>query len=163
MEWLNVEFRFLHCSSNQFYPPKHNIFWWLMSLISLAIVSMNGEVSLNELGWKANTWLGFSLDGVFHKYYVAEDRTADIAWYSITDYRWPTVRKHFKFGWRQTISMSMNEKFENWKIFANRLNGELTTFLRLFGRIRCSFSSDLKCLWFLCYLRIDWKAKSKKQ
>lgn len=48
--------------------------------------------SSNAAVRKALRRLGFSLDGVFHKSLVVKGRNFDVAWYSITDDEWPTLK-----------------------------------------------------------------------
>lgn len=48
--------------------------------------------TLNVTGRKAIERVGFKFEGIFHQVAVEKGHNSDVAWYSITDKRWPVVK-----------------------------------------------------------------------
>lgn len=65
--------------------------------------------SLNEPSLKAARRLGFKFEGIFRNAGVTKGRNKDLAWFSITDYEWPTVKAALQ-KWLQTDNFDSHGK-----------------------------------------------------
>ena len=50
----------------------------------------------NEASKHAATRLGFSFEGIFRNMWVYKNRNRDTAWFSITDYEWPSIKNRME-------------------------------------------------------------------